>query len=200
MRRSLINLRSSKGRGWYKQYIEKGPESFLKNSLPTSFDWNQKDENNQIIIRPKVYLDINIQDERLGRLEVELAHDIVPITVQNFINLILGKEKFCYKGSKVHEIISETSIRLGDVETSQGKLSHSSFKSRYFRDENFIIPHSSRGILSMVAPGVHSNGSQFYITLKPTPHLNGRAVAFGHITQGESVLKEIEKVLFIYLF
>lgn len=51
----------------------------------------------------------------------------------------------------------------------------------------------------MVSPGVHSNGSQFYITLKPSPHLNGRAVAFGRITQGDDVIKEIEKVIHYYI-
>lgn len=200
MRRSIVLFRSSKGRGWYKRYIEKRPESFLKNPLPTSFNWetNTSNNNNQII-RPKVFFEIKIEEEKLGRFEIELAHDILPKTCENFINLVLGNGKFCYKGSKVHEIAAETTIRLGDVENGGGKLSHSSFKTRYFRDENFIIPHNSRGLISMVSPGVHSNGSQFYITLKPSPHLNGRAVAFGRITQGDDVIKEIEKVIHYYI-
>ena len=191
MRRSIQNLRSAKGRGWYKQFIEKGPQSFLKNPSLTSFDWLEGN-----ITRPKIFLDFKVQEEKLGRLEIELAHDIVPITVQNFLNLIqgIGPSPFSYKGTQIHEVLPNSSLRLGDVETSTGKLSHSSFKTRYFRDENFIIPHTSRGILSMVSPGVHANGSQFYITLNSTPFLNGRAVAFGRIVQGDDVLKEIEKV------
>lgn len=191
MRRSTALLRSSKGRGWYKQYIEHGPESFLKNPPLKSFDWKTTD-----IIRPKAYLEMKLEEESMGRIEIELASDIVPITVQNFLSLILGKNphNYCYKGAKVHDIIADNTIRLGDVETPTGSRSHSSFNSRYFPDENFIIPHTTRGIVSMVSPGVHSNGSQFYITLNPTKHLNGRAVAFGRVVKGDNVLKEIEKV------
>jgi cyclophilin family peptidyl-prolyl cis-trans isomerase len=140
---------------------------------------------------------MKLEEEIMGRMEIELASDIVPKTVLNFINLIQGKSQkgFCYKGTKVHDIIPENTVRIGDVETNTGNRSHSSFDTRYFRDENFIIPHTSRGIVSMVAPGVHTNGSQFYITLNPTKHLNGRAVGFGRVVKGDNVLKEIEKVL-----
>jgi cyclophilin family peptidyl-prolyl cis-trans isomerase len=192
MRRSLLNLRATKGRGWYKQFVKDGPESFLKNPPLKSFDWDEG-----AVIRPRVYIEMKLEEEVMGRMEIELASDIVPKTVQNFINLIQGKSPhgFSYKGTKVHDIIPENTVRIGDVETNTGNRSHSSFDTRYFRDENFIIPHTSRGIVSMVAPGVHTNGSQFYITLNPTKHLNGRAVGFGRIVKGDNVLKEIEKVI-----
>jgi cyclophilin family peptidyl-prolyl cis-trans isomerase len=191
MRRSLLSMRAAKGRGWYKQFIEKGPESFLKNPPLVSFDWATGD-----VIRPKVYLDMKLEEEMMGRIEIELAHDIVPHTVKNFLNLIQGHgpHGYTYKGTRVHDIIAENTLRIGDVETKTGGKSHSSFETRYFRDENFIIPHTSRGILSMVAPGVHTNGSQFYLTLNPTKHLDGRAVAFGRVVKGDNVIKEIETV------
>jgi cyclophilin family peptidyl-prolyl cis-trans isomerase len=191
MRRSLLSMRAAKGRGWYKQFIEKGPESFVKNPPLDAFDWAAGS-----VIRPKVYLEMKLEEEMMGRIEIELAHDIVPYTVQNFLNLIQGNgpNGFTYRGTKVHDIVAENTLRIGDVETKTGGKSHSSFESRYFRDENFIIPHTARGIVSMVAPGVHTNGSQFYITLNPTKHLDGRAVAFGRVTKGDNIIKEIEKV------
>ncbi len=48
---------------------------------------------------------------------------------------------------------------------------------------------------SMVSVGVHTNGSQFYISLNPLPHMNGRSVVFGRLIEGDNVLKAIEKVL-----
>lgn len=51
----------------------------------------------------------------------------------------------------------------------------------FFLDENFSIPHNKRGVLGMVNKGHHSNGSQFYITLQPTPYLDKKYVAFGYV-------------------
>ena len=190
MRRTFVALsRNAKGRGWYKQFMEEGAESFAKNVPPTPFDWSAGN-----VKRPRVYFDMKIEDEVLGRIEFELANDIVPKTVENFIALSTGSGKFGYKGCKVHDIVKSATLRTGDVEKNNGTMSHSSFSSRYFEDENFIIPHSHRGLLSMVSNGVHSNGSQFYITLAPAKHLNGRGVAFGRVVKGDDVIASIEKV------
>jgi cyclophilin family peptidyl-prolyl cis-trans isomerase len=169
--------------------MEQGQEGFAKNVGPTPFNWEAGN-----VKRPKVFFDMMLEDEKMGRLEFELAQDIVPKTVENFLALVTGSGKYTYKGTKIHDIIKDNTIRAGDVEKNDGTMSHSSLSKRYFNDENFIIPNTSRGLLSMVSTGVHSNGSQFYITLAPAKHLNGRCVGFGRLVNGEDVIQAIEKV------
>mmetsp|Transcript_12447 Transcript_12447/g.18827 ORF Transcript_12447/g.18827 Transcript_12447/m.18827 type:complete len:210 (+) Transcript_12447:69-698(+) len=190
MRRTFVNLsRGAKGRGWYKKFMEEGQDGFQRGVPPTPFDWNAGN-----ILRPKVFFDMSLEQEKIGRIVIELADDIVPKTASNFISLCTGNGKFSYKGTKLHDIIKGKTIRAGDVESETGQYSHSSFETRYFRDENFIIPHSERGLLSMVSSGIHTNGSQFYITLSETSYLNGRGVVFGRVVEGDDVLQAIEKV------
>jgi peptidyl-prolyl isomerase D len=68
---------------------------------------------------------------------------------------------------------------------------------RYFDDEAFLVPHSEEGLLSMVNGGVHTNGSQFYITTAPAPHLDGYSVAFGRVVSGMDVVHRASKVFSI---
>lgn len=190
MRSSTPLFRGAKGYNWYYKYSEKGADAFVKKHVSlTPFDWTASAVN-----RPKAYFDISIDKVFTGRIIFELAHDIVPKTVENFTNLCKENSKFCYKGTKMHDIRKGFTISGGDVEMQSGSGGHSSFSERFFPDENFIIPHTSRGMLSMASVGVWTNNSQFYISLSPAKHLNGRSVVFGKIIQGEEVLTQIEDV------
>ena len=147
-------------------------------------------------------------DEKLGRLVFELADDILPKTCANFIALCENrsnanesksgssdkerKNVYAYQGTKIHHIYKETFIMGGDVEKNDGTGCHSAGEHRYFPDENFIIPHSARGLLSMASIGVDTNASQFYISLKPTTYMDGRCMVFGRLVEGEDVVKNIE--------
>ncbi len=71
---------------------------------------------------------------------------------------------------------------------------HSSCFFRYFPDENFILGHPERGIVSMNNSGVNTNNSQFFITLAPAPHLDGQRVSFGRVVEGQAVLDALEGV------
>ena len=109
----------------------------------------QQPPNINEITRPKAFFQFKIGDEVLGKLIFELASDVVPRTVENFMR-ILNKEtaiKRGYKGTKIHYIQSGHAMMGGDIEKNDGSFSHSSFAKRYFEDENFIIPHSGRGLL-----------------------------------------------------
>jgi cyclophilin family peptidyl-prolyl cis-trans isomerase len=64
----------------------------------------------------------------------------------------------------------------------------------HFSDENFVVSHDYRGILGMANRGPHTNGSQFFITLKPMPCFNHLYVAFARIVDGEKVLRALEAV------
>ena len=94
------------------------------------------------------------------------------------------------QNTTIHRIVKDSCIVGGDVDMMDGKSSKAMIPQveggLTFNDENFTIKHSTPGILSMVNYGRDSNGSQFLISLKPLPHLNGKNVAFG-IVENESL-------------
>lgn len=63
-----------------------------------------------------------------------------------------------------------------------------------FADESFRVKHTKKGLLSMANAGANTNGSQFFVTVAPTPHLDGRHVVFGEVCSGYSVIEKIEAV------
>lgn len=187
MRRSIPLLRGAKGYNWYNRFIKEGAGGFSKHTPPTPFDWDVCG-----VKRPRVFFDFGIDNEYIGKVTFELAIDVVKETVENFIELSSGNNKFVYKGTKIHDIRKGVSIMGGDVENKNGQGGHSSKTERFLKDENFIIPHSSKGLISMASVGVHTNNSQFYISLAPMPQLNGRCVVFGRIISGDDILQRIE--------
>jgi len=71
-------------------------------------------------------------------------------------------------------------LQGGDLSNAQdGSVSRSIYSDPYFADENFMRRHSQAGVVSMANKGPDTNGSQFFITLKECPHLDGKHVVFG---------------------
>lgn len=101
----------------------------------------------QAPIRPRVFFEINMGKEELGRIEFEIASDILPRTGENFCLLAEGHKGKTYLNTKFHLIRKGVAVAGGDVEKNDGSSSHSAYDFRYFPDENFIIPHSGRGLL-----------------------------------------------------
>jgi peptidyl-prolyl cis-trans isomerase A (cyclophilin A) len=130
---------------------------------------------------------IAVIDTNMGTMEFELHEDKVPITTSNFISL--ANEDF-YDGVIFHRIIKGFMIQGGD-QTGTG----TGGSGKTIPDE--IVPelkHDSLGILSMANSGPNTGSSQFFITLAPAPHLDGKHSIFGKLIKGEDVLMAIGSV------
>ena len=122
----------------------------------------------------------------MGNFKVELFEAQAPNTVGNFVKLA---EKNFYDGVIFHRVIDGFMIQGGDpTGTGRGGPGYQ------FADEiHPQLKHTSEGILSMANAGPNTNGSQFFITLVPTPHLDGRHTVFGKVVEGMDVVKKIGK-------
>jgi len=140
---------------------------------------------------PAMQIDINknytvSMNTSKGIIEIELYPKHAPKTVNNFVFLV--KEGF-YDGVTFHRVISDFVIQGGDpTGTGRGGPGYK------FEDECIGNPlKHERGFLSMANAGPNTNGSQFFITHSPQPHLNGKHTVFGKVVNGIEVVDEIEQ-------
>lgn len=126
----------------------------------------------------------------MGDIEIELFPDKTPKTVENFVGLATQNY---YDGIIFHRVIDQFMIQGGDP-TGSGSGGKSYFGGSFEDEFHSELTHNGPGILSMANAGPNTNGSQFFITLVPTPHLNGRHSVFGKVIKGLDVVKAIGKV------
>ncbi|XP_012735608.2 NK-tumor recognition protein isoform X1 [Fundulus heteroclitus] len=151
--------------------------------------------------RPQCYFDVELNREPVGRIVFQLFSDVCPKTSKNFLCLCTGEKgtgkvtgkKLCYKGSTFHRVVKKFMIQGGDFTEGNGRGGESIYGG-YFEDENFILKHDRAFLLSMANRGKNTNGSQFFITTKMAPHLDGVHVVFGLVISGFEVIKKIEKL------
>jgi len=128
----------------------------------------------------------------LGEFEAELYAKECPETVWNFINLAEGRQETdrqgnFYDGLSFHRVIAGFMIQ-GGCPTGNG----TGGPGYRFNDEfDSNLRHDSEGILSMANAGPGTNGSQFFITLEATPHLDDRHAVFGRVVKGLDVVNKI---------
>lgn len=132
-----------------------------------------------------------------GSILLKLAYDKAPITVANFVSLSEGenpkvseefKSKKYYNGIKFHRVIPDFMIQGGDpTGTGSGGPGYK------FDDEFTDLSHKGPGVLSMANAGPGTNGSQFFITHKATPWLDGKHSVFGEVISGQEVVDSIQQ-------
>ena len=156
-------------------------------------------ENTAEVVNPNmsdegIYAEFNTSK---GKIICLLEHKKTPLTVANFVGLAEGNftvdgvttKKPYYDGLKFHRVIKDFMIQGGcPLGTGTGNPGYK-FEDEIVED----LKHTGPGILSMANSGPNTNGSQFFITHKETPWLDGKHTVFGHVVEGQAVVDAIEQ-------
>ena len=162
-----------------KEEVEQPPTETKEEKLMKELQERVKLEDNQSLVA--------VIETNMGTMEVELYPDKAPKTVMNFAGLA---DKGYYNGIIFHRVIEDFMIQGGDP-TGTGRGGESIYGGTFEDEFDAALRHDGIGVLSMANAGPGTNGSQFFITLKATPWLDGRHSVFGKLIAGEDVLQSI---------
>ena len=148
---------------------------------------------------PRVYMDLSLGGKAMGRIVMKLYADKTPITAENFRALCTGytsndqKVSKTYVQNQFHRIVPGMCFQGGDITKGDGTGGRSIYPPNdpsvgtdawgKFKDEQPFMQHSRKGLLSMANAGANQNSSQFFITMKVLPYLNGKHVIFGEVLE-----------------
>jgi len=125
-----------------------------------------------------------------GDIELQLYPDLAPKTCENFVGLV---EKGYYDGIIFHRIIKNFMIQGGDP-TGTGRGGESLWGGKFEDEVTQELQFNKKGILAMANSGPGTNGSQFFITTKPTPWLNMKHTIFGEVISDYAIVEALENV------
>ncbi|MFH2027626.1 MAG: peptidylprolyl isomerase [Nanoarchaeota archaeon] len=129
---------------------------------------------------------VAVFDTNYGTFEITLFTDKAPITTKNFIDLT---NKGFYNGLTFHRVIGDFMIQGGDPDGDGTGGPGYTIKDEFDQ----TLRHDSEGVLSMANAGPNTGGSQFFITLVPTPWLDGKHSVFGKVSKGMDIVNKIGK-------
>jgi cyclophilin family peptidyl-prolyl cis-trans isomerase len=145
---------------------------------------NSANEEEIIVEEIKMAENLILLETTMGNMKIKLYEDKAPLTSKNFKDLV---QKGFYDGTIFHRVIKNFMIQGGDPDgTGMGGPGYE------IKDEfGPSLKHDRKGILSMANAGPNTGGSQFFITLVPTPWLDGKHAIFGEVVEGIDVLEII---------
>jgi peptidyl-prolyl cis-trans isomerase-like 1 len=126
----------------------------------------------------------------MGPITVELYTTHAPRTCRNFAELA---RRSYYDGCVVHRVIADFMVQTGDP-TGTGRGGASIYGDTFADEVHPALRHTGAGVLSMANAGPDTNGSQFFITLAPTPWLDGKHTIFGRVRAGLAVVRRMGMV------
>lgn len=154
-------------------------------------------------VTEEAWFDVEVKDmdgpglDYTGRFTVALFGETAPMTVLNFQSMAKGYKRgsvdLSYKNTRVHRIVPDFIVQMGDVTKGDGTGGRSIFGER-FNDEDFILSHRAPGWVAMANHGPDSNNSQFYVMLTKARWLDGKHVVFGKVIRGMKVVETIGDV------
>lgn len=153
------------------------------------------------VSRIRCFFDVTIGGLPAGRIVFELQPELAPKTCENFRALCTGEKgigqktgkALHYKGIVFHRVVKDFMIQSGDFSNSNGTGGESIYGGT-FDDEEFTLKHDKPFLLSMANRGKNTNGSQFFITTQPAPHLDNVHVVFGHVVSGHDLVRQVEQL------
>lgn len=154
---------------------------------------------------PRVFLDVSVGGNKVGRVTAELFADRVPRTAENFRALCTGERgmgaqgsPLCFRGAPFHRVVKGFMAQGGDITCGDGTGGESIYGGCFEdeRDRGGATPHDRPGMLSMANKGANTNSSQFFVTLAAAPWLDGKHTVFGRLLGDESadVMRAVEAV------
>lgn len=135
-------------------------------------------------------LGIAVDEDPKELVHLELFDEECPVLAQNFLKLLSHAS---FDGNKVHRVKAGSWVQAGDLVDGSGLHSEAA-NGGHLRHESFKIPHDRAGLLGMANHGKDTNGSQFYITLRELPFLDGKSVIFGRVISGMRTVLKISRL------